>query len=137
MATEGLEIKVSDTTTTLTNAVAVDTTIVLPAGAVILSVQGNLEDAVTGDGAGGDAVADIGIGISGGDEDAYAEFGALTKNAKADAMIDWAVLAGETTIAIFGLQADGGTAATEEFTAGSDVRIRVVYAVPNSLDDAA
>jgi len=136
-ATEGLEIKVYDETITLTNAVADDTNCVIPAGAVILSVQGNLETVVAGDGGGGDAVADIGIGISGGDEDAYAEFGALTKNTKADAIPDWAVLAGETTLAIFALQADGNTAATEEFAAGGKVRIRVVYAVCNSLDYAA
>lgn len=136
--TEGLEIKAYDDITELTNAASTDTTCVLPAGAVILSVQGNLEAAITGDESGDDLLADIGIGISGGDEDAYAEFGALTKNAKADAIPDWAVLAAETTLAIFGLQADGDTACTEKFTGGTgqSVRLRVVYAVCNSLDDA-
>jgi hypothetical protein len=137
-ATEGLEIKVYDETLDLTNAVAVDTNCVLPAGAVILSVQGNLEKAVTGDASGDNLLADIGIGISGGDEDAYAEFSALTKNAKADGIPDWAVLSAETTIAIFGLKVDGDTACTEKFTADTEaVRVRVVYAVCNSLDNAA
>jgi hypothetical protein len=134
--TEGLEVKVYDETLTLTNAVSLDTNCVMPAGAVILSVQGNLESAVEGDGAGGDAVAKIGLGISGGDEDAYAEFAALTKNTKANGIPDWAVLSAETTVAIFGLQADGDTAATEEFAAGGTVRVRVVYLELNSLDDA-
>jgi len=137
-ATEGLEIKVYDETIDLTNAAAVDTSCVIPAGAVILSVQGNLEKAVTGDASGDNLMADIGLGVSGGDEDAYAEFGAMTKNAKADGIPDWSVLAAETTVAIFGLKADGDTACTEKFTAlAGAVRVRVVYAVPNSLDNAA
>jgi hypothetical protein len=137
-ATEGLEIKVYDGLTSLTNAVSTDTACVIPAGAVILSVQGNLAKAVTGDASGDDLLAKIGIGISGGDEDAYAEFAALTKNTKANGIPDWAVLAAETTIAIFALKADGNTACTEKFTANADaVRVRVVYAVCNSLDDAA
>ena len=134
--TEGLEIKVYDETITLTNAVTEDTNCVLPAGAVLLSVQGNLETLIEGDASGDDLLADIGLGISGGDVDAYAEFGALTLDSKADSIPDWAVLAAETTVAIFGLKADGNTAATEKFVAGGEVRVRVVYAVTNSLDDA-
>jgi hypothetical protein len=134
--TEGAEFKVYDEVITLTNAVTDDTNCVLPAGAVILSVQGNLQTAVVGDESGDDLLADIGIGISGGDEDAYAEFGALTANAKADAIPDWGVLAAETTVAIFGLKADGDAACTEKFVADAEGRVRVVYLVNNSLDDA-
>jgi len=134
--TEGAEFKVYDEVITLTNAVSEDTNCVVPAGAVILSVQGNLETAITGDDTGDDLLADVGIGISGDDEDAYTEFGGLDKNTKADGIPDWSVLDAETTVAIFALKADGNTACTEKFTAGGQVRVRVVYLVNNSLDDA-
>jgi len=135
-ATEGLEIKVYDETITLTNAVFTNTTLAVPAGAVILSAQVNLEDAITGDGTGDNLFALVGLGVSGGDEDKYGNTSAITKNAKIDTVPDWAVNAGET-IALFALQADGNTASTEKFTGSEDVRVRVVYAVCNSLDDAA
>lgn len=136
-ATEGLEIKVYDETVELTNAAKTDTTLAVPAGAVLLCVQANLAAAITGDASGDDLLAKIGIGVSGGDEDKYGETSGLTKNLKVDTIPDWAVNAGET-ISIFGLKADGNTACTEKFTGGSGqtVRVRVVYAVPNSLDDA-
>lgn len=134
--TEGLELKVYDEVLTLTNAVTLDTGCVIAAGDIILSVQGNIDVAVTGDGGGGAAVAKIGIGIKGGDEDAYAEFAAMVKDTKANAIPDWAVNSGET-LAIFGLRADGATAATEEFAVGGKVRVRVAYLTPNSLDNVA
>ncbi|MDP3936852.1 MAG: hypothetical protein Q8R92_01805 [Deltaproteobacteria bacterium] len=136
--TEGLEIKVYDETIELTNAVFTDTTLAIPAGAVILSVQANLEAVITGDTTGDNLLAAIGIGINGGDEDKYGNTTDLTQNQKVDTIPDWAVNGGET-ISIFGLQADGNTAATEKFTggAGQNVRVRVVYAVTNSLDNAA
>jgi len=81
-ATEGLEVKVYDETIELTNAVSTDTTCVIPAGAVILSAQVNLEAAITGDASGDDLLATVGLGISGGDEDGYGETSALTQNAK-------------------------------------------------------
>ena len=137
-SSEGLQIKVYEETIELTNAVFTDTTLAVPAGAVILSVQVNLEAAITGDGSGDNLFALIGIGISGGDEDAYGETAALTKNSKIDTIPDWAINAGET-IAIFALKADGDTACTEKFTGGTgqDVRVRIVYAVCKSLDNAA
>jgi len=136
-ATEGLEIKVYDETIVLTNAVFTDTTLAVPAGAVILSVQVSVEAAITGDGSGDDLFALIGIGVSGGDEDAYGNSSAITQNAKINTIPDWAVNAGET-LALFALKADGNTACTEKFTGGEgqEVRVRVVYAVCNSLDNA-
>ena len=135
-ATEGYEIKVYDEILTLTNAVTLDTGCVIAAGDVILSVQGNLNTAVTGDASGDNLLAKIGIGISGGDEDAYAGFAALALNTKADAIPDFAVNSGET-LAIFAMKTDGTTACTEKFVAGGLVRVRVVYATQNSLDNAA
>lgn len=136
-ATEGLEIKVYDETIQLTNAVSTNTTLAVPSGAVILSVQANLEAIITGDASGDDAFAKVGIGITG-NEDKYGVTSALTKNLKVDTIPDWAVSAGET-LAIYALKVDGTTPATEKFTggAGQNVRVRVVYAVCNSLDDAA
>jgi hypothetical protein len=137
-ATEGLEVKVYDETIQLTNAVKTDSTLAVPAGAVVLSAQANLQAIITGDGTGDNLLAAVGLGISGGDEDKYGNTTDLTANQKIDTIPDWAVNGGET-ISIFGLQADGNTAATEKFTggAGQNVRVRVVYLQTNSLDDAA
>ena len=134
-ATEGLEVKVIDETVTLTNAVEDDLTETLPAGAVVLSAQLNLETAVTGDASGDDGLDLVGLGTTA-DPDLLTITSALTKNAKADTIPDWAVLASETTITIKAVD-DGGAAVTEKFVAGGIVRARIVYAVPNSLDDAS
>lgn len=134
--TEGLELKVYDEVLDLTNAVVVDTNAVIPAGSIILSVQGNLEKVVVGDATGDDLLADIGLGIKAGDEDAYAEFGALTQDSKADGLPTYAPLASEVTISIFGLKVDGDTAATEKFVADTEaVRVRAAWLQPNSLDN--
>jgi hypothetical protein len=134
--TEGYEIKVYDEVITLTNAVTTATTLALPAGAIVLCAQANLESAVVGDASGDDLLAKVGLGIAG----TVVKFGVtsgLTKNLKIDTIpASYAVSAGET-LGIFGIKADGSTACTEKFVGGETVRVRVAYAVPNSLDDAA
>ena len=135
-ATEGMEVKVIDETVELTNAVETDLTETVPAGAVILCAQVNLEALITGDGSGDDGLVKVGLGITA-DPDKYGKTADLTKNAKIDTIPDWTVLAAEETVTIKGCDA-AGAAVTEKFTGGTgqDVRVWVVYAVTNSLDDA-
>ena len=133
--TEGLEVTVYDEIITLTNAVKTATTLTLPAGAVVLSAQLNLQTLVAGDASGDDALAKIGLGITG-TAVKYGVTSALTQNAKIDKIPDWAVLSGTELLEIFGIKADGSTECTEKFTAGATVRVRVVYLACNSLDNA-
>jgi len=134
-ASEGLEVKVIDETVVLTNAVETDLTETVPAGAVVLSVQANLETAVTGDGTGDDGLTKVGIGLTA-DPDKYGKTSALTQNAKIDTIPDWAVLAAEETVTVKACD-DNGDAVTEKFTADGEVRVRIVYAACNSLADAS
>lgn len=133
--TEGLETRVLEETVTLTNAVQTDLTNTIPAGAVILSVQSNLDTLVAGDASGDDLGVKVGIGVTA-DPDKYGLSSALTKNLKTDKIPDWAVLASAEQITVKLAQTDG-SAATEKFVAGGIVRVRVVYLATNSLDDAA
>lgn len=129
-ATEGFEIRVIDETTGTLSAVSTDLTEDVPIGAVILSVQGNVEAALTG----GGTTANWGIGTAA-DPDKYSPtVGVLAKNSKIDTIPDWAVLSGAEDIQVHGVTA-GGAIGDTALTAGS-VRVRIVYAVPNSLDDA-
>lgn len=134
--TEGLEVRVIDETVTLTNDASVDLTSTIPAGAVIRSVQANLETAVTGDGTGDNLGAVIGIGPSG-DTNKYGATTALTQDAKVDTIPTHAVLGSAEQIALNMLQVDGATASTEAFTAGGSVRVRIVFEALNSLDNAS
>ncbi len=134
-ATEGLEVKVIDEIVSLTNAAATDLTQDVPAGAVILSVQANLNTAITGDASGDDGLTKVGIGIAA-DPDKYGKTSALTKNAKVDTLPDWAVLSGAEDIKVYAVD-NAGDAVTEKFVAAGLVRVRIVYLAANSLDDAA
>ena len=62
--TEGLELLVIDEVVTVTNAVETNLTNKVPAGAVILAVQGNLQTLIAGDGSGDDLGVKVGIGIT-------------------------------------------------------------------------
>lgn len=124
-AASGLALVVQEVTTVLTNAVALDTTIVLPTPAWVLSVQARLDDLIVGDASGDDLLARVGIGVSGGDEDAFGDTTDLTKNQKVTTLLNTSQAG--VTIAIFGLKADGATACTEKFVAGTSVTTRVVY----------
>jgi uncharacterized membrane protein len=140
-ATEGLEIKVIDETVNLTNAVETNLTETVPAGAVILSVQANLQTTVVGDASGDDGLVKVGIGITS-DPDKYGKSADLVKNHKIDTIPDWAVLSGAEIVCVKGCDTSGD-GVTEKFVADvpagtrNQVRVRIVYAVPNSLDDAA
>lgn len=121
---------------TLTNAVFTPLTALIPAGAVILCIQANAKTLIVGDASGDDLLAKFALGIVGN----VAKYGAsasLVKNQKIDKIPAHAVLAGTEQISVYGVKADGTTAATEKFVAGGIVRVRVEYQVPNSLDDAA
>lgn len=132
-ATEGLEIKVIDEDVSLASAGAkyVALTDAVPAGAVILSVQANVEALVV---AGGTTVK-VGVGLNAGDMDKYGKTSDLTQNQKIDTIPDWAVLGGEEQLDVCGVVTNGSTLGDSNLTAGT-VRVRVVYLVPNSLDDA-
>jgi hypothetical protein len=121
-------------TLTLTNAVSRAMTAQIPAGAVITSVAVNLQTAVTGDASGDDLLARIGLGISG----TVAKYGsvtALTKNAKLTRIPAHAVLASAETLTLFACKTDN-SAATEKFTAGGVVKVRVTYETAAALPDA-
>lgn len=133
-ATEGTEITALDEDVTLTNAAATNLTNTVPSGAVILSVQANLETTVVGDASGDNGMIKVGIGTSG-DPDKYGLSADLVKNTKVNTIPDWAVLSGAEQIAVNSVDT-GGTAATEKFVGGEIVRVRVVYLTLNSLDNA-
>jgi hypothetical protein len=121
---------------TLTNAVKKDMTASVPIGAVILSVHANAETLIVGD-ASGDNLADRwAIGITGN----VAKYGAaasLVKNQKVSKIPAHAVLAAAEQLGVYAVKADGSTAATEKFTAGGIVLVRVCYVTPVLLRDAA
>lgn len=127
--TEGLEVKVIDEVVS-TGAINNDLTEDVPSGAVILSVQANVETALTG----GGTTTNVAIGTAG-DPDKYSPtVGALTLDAKIDHMPDWAVLSGAEDIQVNGVTA-AGAAGDTALTVGT-VRVRIVYLALNSLDNA-
>lgn len=132
-ATEGLEIKVIDETVSgFTGAKTFDLTEDIPAGAVILSVQANIETTVV---AGGTSVK-VSVGVAGGDVDKYGKTADFSQNAKIDTLPDWAVLASAEDVEIGIVVTDGTTLGDTNASAGA-VRVRIVYLQPNSLDNAA
>lgn len=134
-ATEGLEVKVIDEVVTTTNAVETNLTETIPSGAVILSVQANLESLIVGDASGDNLGVKVGIGTTA-TPNKYGITSALTANLKINTLPDWAVLSGAETVTVKLAKTDG-SAATEKFVAGGLVRVRIVYLANNSLDDAA
>jgi hypothetical protein len=110
-------------------ALSQDITSVIPAGAVIVSVQANVQAAVTG----GGTTAKIGLGIAT-DPDKYGLSSALTKNVKIGGPADWAVLAASEQLGIYACAANGAAGNTA-LTVGS-VRVRIVYAYCESLVNA-
>lgn len=129
-ATEGLELRVIDETTAVLAGVSTDLTQDIPDSAVILSVQGNVESALTG----GGTTTNWAIGTTA-DPDLYSPtVGDLTKNSKIDYIPDWSVTAGAVDINIKAVTAAGAIGDTA-LTVGT-VRVRIVYLTVNSLDDA-
>jgi len=132
-AAEGLNFKVIEETVDLTAAGAkyVAMTTPIPAGAVILSVQANIEVLVV---AGGTTVK-VALGPNGGDVDKYGITSDLTLNQKISTIPDWAVLASETAIDVCGVVTDGSALGDTNLSAGS-VRVRIVYLELAALADA-
>ncbi len=127
--TEGMEIRVIDEVVA-TGAINNDLTEDIPDGAVIISVQANVETAMTG----GGTTDSYAIGTSG-NPDLYSPVvGLLTQNIKLDTVIDWTVLSGAEDVQVNGVTA-AGAAGDTALTVGT-VRVRIVYLALNSLDDA-
>jgi hypothetical protein len=103
----------------------------IPAGAVILSSQANIDAAVTG----GGTTVKIALGLSGGDVDAYGLSSGLTKNTKIDFIPSWAALAAETTIAVCGVVSNGSALGDTNITAGS-VSVQIIYLQLASMANA-
>lgn len=128
--TEGLETLVFENTISPN---AVETAVfTVPAGAVILAVQANVETALTG----GGTTVTFALGTTG-DPDKYGYPGSdtLAQNAKIDTIPDWAVLSSAEAIVLTGA-ATGGTADGDTALTVGSVRVRIVYEALNSLDDA-
>jgi len=113
---------------------AVETAVVtVPAGTVILSVQSNVEVALTG----GGTTVTYALGTAA-DPDKYGYPGSdtLAKNSKINTIPDWAVLGSSEAIVLSGA-ATGGTADGDTALTVGTVRVRIVYLALNGLDDAA
>lgn len=134
-ATEGLEYVVLDEDLALSSGTSINMTNAIPTGSVIVSVQANIETAVTGNDDNDEDLDAIGIG-DGGAVDEYGESVGLAQNVKIDTMVPHAVTSGALTLCVNGTKGSGGGACTETFTGSGVVRIRVVYQTLNSLDDA-
>jgi len=134
-ATEGYEITVINEVVDMltTPAASWPLTSTIPTGAVILAVQANLQDEITAD-----TAVKVGIGITA-TPSKYGKTSGLTKNLKVDTIPTHTVLASTETIAIFAVDTNGDAAGTIGGGAvGTDeVRVRIVYATLNSLDNAA
>lgn len=128
-ATEGLETVVADITV---SPAAVETNVILiPANSWVVSVQGNVQTALTG---GGTTVA-WSLGTAG-DPDKYGTGGdVLTQNAKSNFLGPFAMLSSAEQIVLTGCATGGGSDGDTALTVGS-VRVRVVYQTLNSLDNA-
>ena len=126
----GCRIVELDETITGLAAVSTDISQDIPDGAVLLCVQANIEALVV---AGGTSVK-VGIGPTS-DPDKYGITSALTKNLKIDIIPAHVVLSGAEDVQINMCATGGGIG--DAAASDGDVRVRLVYAIPVSLDDAA
>lgn len=127
----GVGCKVVEVDEIITGLAAISTDISqdIPDGSVLLCVQANIETLVV---AGGTSVK-VGIGPTS-DPDKYGITSALTKNLKIDTIPAHDVLSGAEDVQI-NMCATGGGIGDSAASSG-DVRVRLVYAIPVSLDDA-
>jgi len=100
----------------------------IPAGAVIRSVQGVIEELVV---AGGTTVL-VTLGLNGGTVDKYGETANLTLNQKIDVIPAHAVLAAPEQIDVCGAITGGAALGDTNISAGK-VRVRIAYDVLASL----
>lgn len=129
---EGLRYHVIDETVSFVDNVALfkALTTPIPAGAVILSVQANVQAALTG----GGTTTKVGLGPNASDPDKYGKTSVLTKDAKINTIPTHAVLGAPEAIDICAV-ADAGAAGNTALTVGS-VRVVIVYATADSLANA-
>lgn len=132
--TEGWEIRVLDETVDMLTSAAAswDLAIDIPDAAVILSVQVNLQQAISAT-----TATKVGIGTAG-DPDLYGKTSGLSANAKIDTIPDYAVNSGAVDVQLFAVDVNGDAAGDigGGATGTDEVRVRIVYIVLNSLDDA-
>jgi hypothetical protein len=132
-SSEGCQVAIIEETISFAGNAAMykELTTQLPANSIVLSVQANVQAALTG----GGNTTKVGIG-SAADPDLYGKTAALTKNAKIDHLpASLAVIATATTVRVSSNQNDGSEGTTA-LTVGS-VRVRIVYRALVSLTDAA
>lgn len=125
---EGLETFVVDTVVELGMISGVDA-VAVPVGAIIKSVQANLQEEAVADG----TSVKVGIGITG-TVDKYGLTTNLQKNQKINILLTPVVLQGVESIKVFPC-ASNGAVGDSDFTAGS-IRVRVVYDQLASLVNA-
>lgn len=129
-ATEGVELRVYEETISPS---AVETNAInIPANSRIISVQSNVETALTG----GGTTVTYSIGTAG-DPDKYGtpSSDSLTQNTKTDFLGDGTTLTSSEQMVLTGTATGGAADGDTALTVGS-VRIRVVYETLNSLDNA-
>jgi hypothetical protein len=129
---EGMQVAIIEETISFVANAALykELTYSLPANAVILSAQMNIESALTG----GSTTVKVGLGSSA-DPDLWGKTSVLTKNAKSTLTPAWAVIASTTPIRVSSCATAGGAGDTA-LTVGS-VRVRIVFLAPVDLVDAA
>jgi len=102
----------------------------IPAGAVIVSVELNLQDAISAV-----TAVKVGIGVAA-DPVKYGITASLSANEKINTIPDWAVLKTEEDIRLFAVDTDGAAVGTIGGGAADEVRVRIVYLTPPGLNDA-
>lgn len=129
-ATEGLEMRVYEATV---SPAAVETNLVnIPANSAIMSVQSNVETALTG----GGTTVTYSIGTTG-DPDKYGTPSSdlLTQNAKSNFIPAWTFLTSSEQMVLTGAATGGASDGDTALSVGS-VRVRVVYLTLVNLDNA-
>ena len=129
--TEGLELHIIDDDINMASVISQDLAQNIPTGAVILSVQCNLETAVVPTGGTG---TKIGIGDPAVDPDLYGLTTSTVQNQKIDTIPDWAVLGAALDLQVNFCDA-AGALATLAVSSGI-VRVHIVFYTLNSLDNA-
>lgn len=130
--TSGAQVKIIDQTVSFAGNAALykAMTTPIPAGAVILSVQANVQAALTG----GSTTVKVGLGPNASDPDKYGKTSDLTQNQKIDTVPAWTVLSAQEAIDVCACATDGSAGDTA-LTVGS-VRVRIVYLALTSLQNA-
>lgn len=132
--TEGLELRVIDVTVT---PAAVETAVAtIPVGSVVISVQGNVQTALTG----GGTTATWSLGTAG-DPDKYGTAGnpssaadSLAKNSKSGWIGPFTQITSAEAIVLTGAATGGASDGNTALSVGT-VRVRIVYWTVNGLDD--